>query len=155
MLIDIKKYQKELQIGAWKQDPYIKQNWGNWFHSISSYVGRIKPAFAHWLIKIFTEKDDIVLDPFCGVGTILLESKLLGRKSIGVDVSPYAIKVAKAKFDINSCKRELEYLEKIKFDYKKKYKENPFIKEFYHPKTLLEIRQLINKFEKDKKDFLI
>ena len=45
---------KEIKKFKWKKDPYKKQNWGSSFHSISSYVGRIKPAFAHWLIKITT-----------------------------------------------------------------------------------------------------
>lgn len=31
-----------------------------------------------------------VLDPFCGAGTVLVESAALGKSSIGVDVSPLA-----------------------------------------------------------------
>ena len=43
---------KKINEIPWKQGEFEKQNWGKWFHSISSYVGRIKPSFAHWLIKI-------------------------------------------------------------------------------------------------------
>ena len=32
-------------------------------------------------------KDGIALDPFCGTGTTMLVSSLLGRKSIGIDIS--------------------------------------------------------------------
>ena len=95
----MQKIIKEIKKTKWKNIPYKKQNWGNWFHSISPYVGRIKPAFAHWLIKDSTIESDLILDPFCGVGTVLLEADLLGRKSIGVDLNPYAIRIAKAKFD--------------------------------------------------------
>ena len=55
-MINEKKIIQEIKKFYWKKEPYIKQNWGNWFHSISAYVGRIKPAFAHWLIKIATKK---------------------------------------------------------------------------------------------------
>ena len=40
----------------WKEHPYSKQNWGVWMHSVSSYVGRIKPSFAHFLIKGLSSK---------------------------------------------------------------------------------------------------
>jgi len=49
--IDLKKSISRLKKCPWKDQPYSKQNWGIWMHSISSYVGRIKPAFAHFLIK--------------------------------------------------------------------------------------------------------
>ncbi len=147
---------KEIHKKKWKFEPYKKQNWGHWFHSIAPYVGRIKPAFAHWIIKDSTNKNDVILDPFCGVGTVLLESDLLGRKSVGVDLNPYAIRIAKAKFDRNGLDKEIKFLENIKIEtmninLSKIPKE---IKEYYHPKTLKEIICLINILNKQKKDFL-
>lgn len=40
-------------------------------------------------------KNGIVLDPFCGTGTAMRVAKYLGRKSIGVDLSPEYIEIAK------------------------------------------------------------
>lgn len=40
-------------------------------------------------------QDGIVLDPFCGTGTTLLTAKDLGRKSVGIDVSPRYLAIAK------------------------------------------------------------
>ena len=96
-MISEQKIITEIKKFNWKKNPYVKQNWGNWFHSISAYVGRIKPAFAHWLIKIVTKENDIILDPFCGVEQVLLESDLLNRKAVGVDLSDYAYMICLAK----------------------------------------------------------
>ncbi len=155
-MINEKKIIQEIKKFYWKKEPYIKQNWGNWFHSISAYVGRIKPAFAHWLIKIATKKNDVVLDPFCGVGTVLLECDLLDRNSIGIDLSDYAYRICLAKKDRGGLAKEIDYLNNIKLKYTKKISTVPeFVKEFYHPKTLKEIIELRDLFLKDKKDFLL
>jgi len=42
------------------------------------------------IIKASTNKDDIVLDPMMGGGTVLAEAEELKRKWIGIDVSPIA-----------------------------------------------------------------
>ncbi len=39
-------------------------------------------------------EDGIVLDPFCGTGTAMLTAYLLGRKSIGIDISHEYIQIA-------------------------------------------------------------
>lgn len=40
----------------------------------------------HRLIKMYSFYSDIVLDPFCGIGTTNVEALKLGRDSIGIDV---------------------------------------------------------------------
>lgn len=45
------------------------------------------------IIKASSNKNDIILDPFCGCGTTLVASHKLGRKWIGIDVSRTACKL--------------------------------------------------------------
>lgn len=42
-------------------------------------------------------KDGLVLDPFCGTGTTNLVAFRLGRKSIGIDISPEYLKLAEER----------------------------------------------------------
>lgn len=51
------------------------------------------------IIKLVTNKEDTVLDPFCGSGTTLVASHLLQRKYIGIDQSEEAINLAKKRLD--------------------------------------------------------
>lgn len=51
------------------------------------------------IIKASSNKDDIVLDPFCGCGTTLLVSQVLKRKWMGIDISPTAIKLIEKRLE--------------------------------------------------------
>ena len=42
-------------------------------------------------IQQYSQRGDIVLDPFCGRGVGVIESVRLGRKAIGIDLNPMAI----------------------------------------------------------------
>ncbi|MEO6453356.1 MAG: DNA methyltransferase, partial [Ginsengibacter sp.] len=45
------------------------------------------------IINASSHKDDLVLDAFCGCGTTLVAAQKLGRKWIGIDISPTACRV--------------------------------------------------------------
>ena len=66
-------------------------------HDFYNYPARFSPIFAREAIKIFTNPGDLIVDPFMGGGTSLVESKSLNRNSIGYDISSLASFVARVK----------------------------------------------------------
>jgi len=59
-------------------------------HTFYKYPARFHPDFAKTVISQFTEKGDIVIDPFLGGGTTAVESICSGRRFFGVDINPIA-----------------------------------------------------------------
>jgi tRNA (guanine10-N2)-dimethyltransferase len=56
------------------------------------HPGVMMPRMARTLINIAcTNEGDVVLDPFCGTGGILIEAELLGMQTIGSDFDPFMI----------------------------------------------------------------
>lgn len=55
-------------------------------------------ALPSWFIKLFTRENDLVLDPFLGSGTTSIASSLLGRNSIGIEVSDSYYEIALQRF---------------------------------------------------------
>ena len=90
-------------------------------HGIVKYPSKFIPDIPRWAIENFSKKGDTVLDPFVGSGTTLVESRILGRNSIGLDINPFAVlssnvksnPIEKAKLDI-AFKKILKRLPTIK-----------------------------------------
>lgn len=76
-------------------------------HSYHSYSAKYIPQIPRYLISNLTKRNDLILDNFVGSGTTLVESKVLGRHAIGVDVNPLACLVSKVKIT-NIQKPDLE-----------------------------------------------
>ena len=70
---------------------------GKWSVHNNDYRGNWPPQLVRSLLMKYSKPNDIVLDPFVGGATTLIESYLMGRKSIGIDISPIAIKISKQK----------------------------------------------------------
>jgi len=68
-----------------------------WTHGYHRYPAKFLPDLVRKLINNYSNENDIVADLFAGCGTTLVEAKIHGRKSIGVDVNPVAELITKAK----------------------------------------------------------
>ncbi|MDR0613314.1 MAG: site-specific DNA-methyltransferase [Dysgonamonadaceae bacterium] len=68
-----------------------------WTHGYHRYPAKFLPNLVKKLIEEQTTKDDTIVDLFAGCGTTLVESKIHGRASIGVDINPVAELITKVK----------------------------------------------------------
>jgi DNA modification methylase len=91
-------------------------------HRFHSYPARFIPQIPRTFIKLFTKKGDTILDPFCGCGTTLVESQLLGRHSFGNDLNPLATLISKVKTTSISARKLnglVNFLDRIEREIKK------------------------------------
>ncbi len=58
-------------------------------------------ALPEWFIKLFTEKGDLVLDPFNGSGTTCVAAKIHNRKWLGIDTSQEYVDLALKRLSKN------------------------------------------------------
>ena len=69
-------------------------------HAFHAYPARMHPATAKVLVELVGEgarRDQPLVDPFCGSGTVLVEARAAGLRTIGSDLNPLAVLVARAK----------------------------------------------------------
>lgn len=95
--------------------PVVSNNWD--FEEIGiKHTQYLTHFFHHWaakfipqipqnIIRKYGKSGDIVLDPFMGCGTSLVEAKLLNCHSYGIDINPLAKKICQAK--VNKIDNEL------------------------------------------------
>lgn len=85
-------YRKE---GKVMEDYWLIPQLGSKAEGKLGYPTQKPPKLLGIIIKASSNIEDIVLDAFCGCGTSLIEAHKLGRKWIGIDISPTAINVIK------------------------------------------------------------
>ena len=70
---------------------------------IHAYAASFGEDFARAVIHEYTDKGSVVLDPFVGAGTTVLESVLSNRDAIGIDIDPIACRISRvltSHFDV-------------------------------------------------------
>ncbi|MHB8347383.1 MAG: DNA methyltransferase [Acidiferrobacterales bacterium] len=78
-------------------------------HNFYRYPARFSPILVRAAVEAFTDPGDLVLDPFMGGGTTLVEALALGRQALGTDISSLATFVSEVKTILFS-ERELAKL---------------------------------------------
>jgi len=94
-------------------------------------------------MRVLRRKRGVVLDPFCGRGTTNYAARILKLKSFGIDSSPVAVSIAKAKLASTSTEKVLSLAESI-LDSDAEYEipSSDFWRLAFHPFTLEQICKL-------------
>jgi hypothetical protein len=66
-------------------------------HGLHRFAAKFIPQVPAWALDTFGSRTSVVVDPFMGSGTTLVEGLLRGGTTIGVDVDPLARFIARAK----------------------------------------------------------
>ncbi|MBB4216261.1 DNA modification methylase [Rhizobium sp. BK212] len=66
-------------------------------HGLHRYPAKFIPQIPRWAIKELSRPGEVVLDPFMGSGTTIVESLLADRVAHGIDLDPLACLIAQAK----------------------------------------------------------
>ncbi len=119
---------------AWKKQLGNDLNWDLSFeqykeaettkhvHRLHPYKGKFIPQLVEYFLddhidnfkkEIYFKKDDIVLDPFCGSGTMLVQANELGMHAIGVDISAFNAFISNIKIERHNFSELRNELQKI------------------------------------------
>ena len=103
----IRNLESQLDQGQSRKEKYVRKidySWDyrgektkSYTHGIHTYPAMFIPQVGRRLLETYSKKGDAICDIFCGSGTALVESKLLGRNAYGIDLNPLAIFLAHAK----------------------------------------------------------
>jgi len=129
-------------------------------HGFHSYPAMMIPQIARSLIQLYGDEGQTLLDPFCGSGTALVEARIHGLNSYGIDINPLALLLAKVK----SHPLPVDELKKLSLKlcdgYLKAHQENKHVSDekliphffnieyWFHPKVSRELSLLRSAIER-------
>jgi hypothetical protein len=75
----------------------LSNNTTSFTHGLHRFAAKYIPQVPAWALDNFGSRDSVVVDPFMGSGTTLVEGMTRGGTNIGVDIDPLARFIARAK----------------------------------------------------------
>ena len=66
-------------------------------HHLHAFAARFPPQLPRAFIYGLSTPEDVVLDPMMGSGTTVVEAVIAGRRGIGLDIDPLALRLCRAK----------------------------------------------------------
>ncbi len=134
-----------LEIDGIKYPKFINEFWTSRQRQASSiheiaYRACFKPQLPRFFIKLLTQPNDRIYDPFSGRGTTMIESALLGRNVAANDINPISQILSVPRLlipDIHKLEKRLKVI-----PIKKDAGADIDLSMFYHPQTEAEIVSL-------------
>lgn len=83
--------------GSYFSDPSFASNKTQPIHRWVPWIAGFSSRFVQDAIRRYLSCKGVVLDPFCGVGTTLVEAVLLGHRAVGFEINPYAVLACRLK----------------------------------------------------------
>lgn len=124
-IIDVKEIPTEVEYGTILNIKTTKVT--DYTHGFHKYPGKFIPQIPRYAIEKHldhTKESSIILDPFCGSGTTLVEGLLSKHNVIGIDIDPLSSLISKVKTTpleiqrLNEvCKWLLEYIPMAKSEF--------------------------------------
>lgn len=106
-MVHKREYNKDWNFEEYKMSEYT--------HAIHSYPAMMMPRIARNVIQEYATSESIVLDPYMGSGTTLLEGMVENvGKVIGFNLNPLAVLISTAKttkFNLEKIKKEIDNLD--------------------------------------------
>jgi hypothetical protein len=79
-------------------------------HRLHPYLGKFIPQLVEWFLARYFKEDDVILDPFMGSGTTLVQGNEMKMHTIGIDISEFNCRIASvktAKYDVKKARHEI------------------------------------------------
>jgi hypothetical protein len=79
-------------------------------HRLHPYLGKFIPQLVEWFLSRYFKPNEIILDPFMGSGTTLIQGNELKMHTIGIDISPFNCLIARvkaAKYEVAKARSEI------------------------------------------------
>jgi hypothetical protein len=115
----------------------------NPLHYAVSYRASYKPELPEFFIRRYcTRGDEVVLDPFSGRGTTVLQANLMGLTGYANDANPLSERIARPKTEPPALPEIEERLRRIPMDAPVDTADYPGFAMFYHERTYRELLAL-------------
>lgn len=142
-ILIFKKYgiSPKISIEAKKESKLTTEEWNKYFTGHWNFAGEkqdkhlamFPEELPKRLIKMFSFKEDTVLDPFLGSGTTSLAAKNLDRNSIGYEINEEFIPIIQEKIGLEQstflqdARLEITRQDNLSLDFKEQIKGLPYI----------------------------
>lgn len=83
-------------------------------HRLHPYLGKFIPQLVEWFLSRYFKPNQVILDPFMGSGTTLVQGNEMKMHTIGIEISPFNCLIAQVKtqqYDLPQVSSEILEIE--------------------------------------------